>query len=126
MEVIYGRNKLALVNKRQTGVGLGNFDGLHKGHMALINTLIDECKKSGLSSLVYTFSIHPEDVLVKDNKTPVITTIQKKSELLSETSLDYLCFDEFDESLFNRLVEVIDIEKEKITVTFKDGSEVTI
>lgn len=34
--------------------------------------------------------------------------------------------DEFDESLFNRLVEVIDIEKEKITVTFKDGSEVTI
>ncbi len=34
--------------------------------------------------------------------------------------------DEFDESLFNRLVEVIDIEKEKITVTFKDGSEVII
>jgi len=34
--------------------------------------------------------------------------------------------DEFDESLFNRLVEVIDIEIEKITVTFKDGSEVTI
>ncbi|HHW32312.1 MAG TPA: bifunctional riboflavin kinase/FAD synthetase [Clostridiaceae bacterium] len=97
MEVIYGREKLALVNKQQTGVGLGNFDGLHIGHMALINTLIAESKKSGLTSLVYTFSRHPEDVIAKENSTPIITTVQKKSELLAKTSLDYLCFDEFDE-----------------------------
>ena len=34
--------------------------------------------------------------------------------------------DEFDERLFNRLVEVIEVGREKVTVTFKDGSEVTI
>ena len=40
--------------KKHTGVGLGNFDGLHIGHMALINTLISECKLNDLQSVVYT------------------------------------------------------------------------
>lgn len=48
------------------------------------------------------------------------------AELILNLGQVLVLVDEFDESLFNRLVEVIDIEKEKITVTFKDGSEVTI
>jgi riboflavin kinase/FMN adenylyltransferase len=36
------------------GVGLGNFDGLHRGHMALINTLIHKCRLNDLYSVVYT------------------------------------------------------------------------
>ncbi len=48
------------------------------------------------------------------------------AELILNLGQVLVLVDEFDERLFNRLVEVIDIEKEKITVTFKDGSEVTI
>ena len=32
-----------------TGIGLGNFDGLHIGHMALINTLLREARRNGLT-----------------------------------------------------------------------------
>ncbi|MHB8066063.1 MAG: bifunctional riboflavin kinase/FAD synthetase, partial [Ruminiclostridium sp.] len=67
-----------------TGVGLGNFDGLHIGHMALINTLIRESQLNGLSSIVYTFTKHPENILRKKLITPLLLTEQKKIALLSE------------------------------------------
>jgi len=85
-----------------TGVGLGNFDGLHIGHMALINTLIRESQLNGLASIVYTFTKHPENILRKKLITPLLLTEQKKIALLSEISLDYLYFDEFNED-FSRL-----------------------
>lgn len=85
-----------------TGVGLGNFDGLHIGHMALINTLIRESKLNGLASVVYTFKKHPENILRKKLITPLLLTEQKKIELLGETALDFLYFDDFNEK-FSRL-----------------------
>ena len=101
MDVIYAKNENK-VFERPTGVGLGNFDGLHIGHMALINTLIKEAKLNGLESVVYTFTKHPENILRKKLFTPLITTEAKKMELLGETSLETLYFDEFDED-FSRM-----------------------
>lgn len=97
MEVIYGEEAIEKLN-RSTGIGLGNFDGLHIGHMALINTLISESKLNNLDSVVYTFTKHPENILRKSLFTPLITSLNKKIELLGETALKYLYFDEFDES----------------------------
>lgn len=101
MKVIYSEaNEITrLVN---TGIGLGNFDGLHIGHMALINTLVSECRLSGLNSVVYTFDRHPENIIRKKLFTPMLTSNSKKIELLGETKLDYLYFDNFDEN-FSRM-----------------------
>jgi riboflavin kinase/FMN adenylyltransferase len=101
MEVIYNTSGSNVV-KRPTGVGLGNFDGLHIGHMTLINTLISESKFIGLDSVVYTFSKHPENMLRKELFTPLLTTVSKKIQLLGETSLSYMYFDEFNET-FSRM-----------------------
>lgn len=101
MDIIYYK-KGQKVFENITGVGLGNFDGLHIGHMALINTVIKESKLNSLDSVVYTFTKHPENILRKKLFTPLITTETKKMELLEETSLKYLYFDEFDED-FSRL-----------------------
>jgi riboflavin kinase/FMN adenylyltransferase len=101
MRVIYSRDNDKCFNSN-TGVGLGNFDGLHIGHMALINTLIRECRLNGLDSIVYTFNKHPENILRKKLITPLLLTEEKKIALLSEISLDYLYFDEFNEN-FSRL-----------------------
>lgn len=101
MEVIRSTNKNNHFDAN-TGVGLGNFDGLHIGHMALINTLIRESRLNGLSSVVYTFTKHPENILRKKLITPLLLTEQKKIDLLTEISLDYLYFDEFNED-FSRL-----------------------
>ena len=96
MKLIKGINDNSII-KGSTGIGLGNFDGLHVGHMHLINTLISECKLNSLDSVVYTFVKHPENILRKKLFTPLLTSINKKTELLEKTRLDYLCFDEFDE-----------------------------
>lgn len=88
--------------RKHTGVGLGNFDGLHIGHMALINTLISECKLHELQSVVYTFKKHPDTMLRKALISPLITTNEMKTRLLASTDLDILCYQDFDET-FSRL-----------------------
>lgn len=88
--------------RKHTGVGLGNFDGLHIGHMALINTLISECKLNDLHSVVYTFTKHPETMLRKTLMNQLITTNEQKTKILESTALDTLYYKEFDED-FSRL-----------------------
>ncbi len=101
MRTIFG-NENETIAERTTAVGLGNFDGLHVGHMALINTLTNEARINGLHSIIYTFTKHPENILRKKLFTPLLTTVGKRIRLLEGTPLDYLYFDEFDEN-FSRL-----------------------
>lgn len=97
MKVLYGINRDTEI-ERPAGVGLGNFDGLHVGHMALVNTLINESRINGLDSMIYTFTKHPENILRKKLFTPLLTTVNKKIQLLNETALNYIYFEEFDEN----------------------------
>ena len=97
MKAIFGSEN-GKFEKGSTAVGLGNFDGLHIGHMALINTLISESRMNGLESIIYTFTKHPENILRKKLFTPLLMTVGKKIQILSETALHYICFDEFHES----------------------------
>ena len=101
MKAIFGADNAGFA-KRTTAVGLGNFDGLHVGHMALVNTLISEARLNGLETMIYTFTKHPENILRKKLFTPLLTTVGKKIQLLSETALNYTYFDEFDEN-FSRM-----------------------
>lgn len=101
MKVVYGtEGNYKFI--RPTGIGLGNFDGLHVGHMALINTLISESALNSLDSLIYTFSKHPENIIRKELFTPLIIGTDKKVEMLEQTRLDYLYFEKFDET-FSRM-----------------------
>lgn len=49
--------------KLPRGVGLGFFDGVHRGHQELLRTLVHESRRTGLQPAVYTFPRHPESVL---------------------------------------------------------------
>lgn len=101
MKVIYDKNRQIEFSK-PTGIGLGNFDGLHIAHMSLINTLISESKQEALESILYTFNKHPENIIRKKLFTPMITSVNKKIKLLELTGLDYTYFEEFDET-FSRM-----------------------
>lgn len=48
---------------RDIVVGLGNFDGVHVGHQRLISGLVEEARKTGGTSAVFTFHPHPLEVL---------------------------------------------------------------
>ena len=50
----------------ETAAALGNFDGIHKGHQALIDEAVKTAAADGLKSAVFTFSNHPRNVLAGD------------------------------------------------------------
>lgn len=100
MEVIIQNSNLD--KAIHTGVGLGNFDGVHIGHMALIGTLINECRMNNLASVVYTFRKHPENILRKNLVNPLITTNEQKRRIMETQDIDFLYYQDFDEE-FSRL-----------------------
>ena len=53
----------ALAPQKETALTIGVFDGVHKGHRHLIETLIDKAREKGLLSGVVTFHPHPQAVL---------------------------------------------------------------
>lgn len=79
-----------------TAVALGNFDGLHKGHMKLLSMLMDVSQDNGLHSVVYTFDKHPVNILKGENTLKLIADNDYKQELLAGCHLDTLFFESFD------------------------------
>ena len=65
---------------------IGNFDGVHKGHQALIN----ECKKIGEKSVVITFYPHPITVLKTNFNYCFLTALEWKTEIIRNLGADYL------------------------------------
>ncbi len=49
-------------NGKKTAVALGNFDGLHKGHIAVVNKAVTQ-KSNGLEPCILTFEAHPQKTL---------------------------------------------------------------
>lgn len=85
------------ISDQSFGIGLGNFDGIHLAHKELINTLVDECKKRDLTSMIYTFTEHPVNVL-STKKIKIISTMEKKTAILKDMSVDVLTLCKFDQS----------------------------
>lgn len=92
---IYADSKEYDAGRKRSAIGLGTFDGLHAGHMKLIGTLTEEAGKRNLTSVLYTFTGDPDDVLKKGYHTHILTGFDAKAALLRKTGLDYLCVDEF-------------------------------
>lgn len=70
------------------GVALGNFDGVHIGHRVLLDRLLEKGKDSGLSTLVFTFKQHPQNVLLTRNKIPLIYPPEKKKDIILKLGID--------------------------------------
>jgi len=76
---------------------LGIFDGVHRGHMALLNCLVKRARDSKCESVVITFSPHPRLVLEKNNiNLSFLTTIEEKKILLENANVDHLIVIEFN------------------------------
>ena len=68
---------------------IGMFDGVHLGHVSLVDFLKDEARRSGLRSLVITFSRHPQEVLGGASQF-LLQTIDDRLHALAELNPDYL------------------------------------
>jgi riboflavin kinase/FMN adenylyltransferase len=77
---IDGVERLA-ARRGTTLVAIGNFDGVHVGHRAVLATARERAAKDGLSLVVLTFDPHPSEVLGRGRK-PTLTPLDRKAELL--------------------------------------------
>lgn len=73
---------------KPTVIGLGNFDGIHKGHMELMNEVIEKSKSSGLESSVILFNIHTEIIINNKSNQSQLTSLEDKMEILQEIGID--------------------------------------
>lgn len=78
---------------------IGFFDGVHRGHRFLIDCVIEEAQRSGMSSAVITFDRHPREVLQTDYQPDLLSTLDEKLLLLSKTHVDNTVVLHFDASL---------------------------
>lgn len=77
-------------------VTIGSFDGVHLGHRALLEHVIQEARKVGGESVVVTFSPHPREVIPgRADNFRLLTSLQRKAELLEELGVDHLIVVEF-------------------------------
>ncbi len=67
---------------------VGTFDGLHAGHLQLINEMILQSKELGLPNILVTFYPHPRDVVSSDNKVKVLSTLEEKLIILESLGVD--------------------------------------
>jgi riboflavin kinase/FMN adenylyltransferase len=71
-----------------TVVTLGNFDGVHKGHRAVLETLVADARAAGLRSVAVTFDPHPRAIHRPESPPVLITGIDDRIERLAATGLD--------------------------------------
>lgn len=80
----------------KTYIALGSFDGLHLGHMSLINKTLELAKLNSAKSMVFTFKNHPLTVINEEMAPRLIISNDVKSRLLQNIGIDILNFAEFN------------------------------
>ena len=85
------------LNLKSPVTTLGIFDGVHRGHMALLNKLVSRAREENGESVVITFSPHPRLVLESENSNlSFLTTMEEKKMLLEKADVDHLIIIEFN------------------------------
>lgn len=68
---------------------IGNFDGVHLGHQAMLHTLKTAAQPLGLVTGVVTFEPHPREFFAPDDAPPRLTSLREKLELLDNAGMDH-------------------------------------
>lgn len=78
---------------------IGNFDGAHRGHRALVEATLEAARPAGTPALVLTFEPHPRRVFRPDDPPFLLTTLEEKARLLAELGIDGVAAITFDRAL---------------------------
>jgi riboflavin kinase/FMN adenylyltransferase len=74
---------------------VGNFDGVHVGHRAILDTVVSRARALAGDAVVYTFDPHPRKVLRPERAPKLLTTLEQRLELLAEAGVDAVVVERF-------------------------------
>ena len=87
------------LNIKPSAAVIGNFDGVHRGHLEVLKNAKEFSSKSNLPLSVLTFDPHPREFFSKENTNFLLQTVSDKAEALSKNNIDYLINLKFDDLL---------------------------
>jgi riboflavin kinase/FMN adenylyltransferase len=99
-----------------TVLSVGNFDGVHRGHVEVLRNIVHRAKELGAKSMAVTFEPHPVRILRPDSTLKLLTPGPERIRLLADTGLDALLLLPFtrDLSLLTPQVFAQDILKKSL------------
>lgn len=97
MQVHYGTENLHIETPVVT---IGSFDGVHKGHVQVIESLKRVAKRLNGETVIISFEPHPREVLYPLEKRPgILTTLEEKIRILDNYGVDHLIVFQFTRDL---------------------------
>ena len=88
MEIIYYPDDPTPLEWRHPVLALGNFDGLHRGHLKIIDRVRCRAAEVGATSAILTFDPHPPRIVRPDKAPPLLMTKEQKLDRLAEAGID--------------------------------------
>jgi riboflavin kinase/FMN adenylyltransferase len=99
---------------REPVVALGNFDGLHRGHIKIVDRVRRRAAERGGTAVVMTFDPHPPRVVRPDKAPPLIMTLEQKLEAFERAGMQSVAIVEFTRDMSawppERFVEEVLVE----------------
>ncbi len=103
-------------------LALGNFDGLHLGHMSLLNDLIYKAKQAKGISAAFIFEPHPNKILFPQQAPKMLLSSNRKAEMLENMGLGLLIYNTFNTGIAEwspeDFVKMVIVEKLKAHEVF--------
>jgi riboflavin kinase / FMN adenylyltransferase len=100
-----------------TVITLGNFDGIHVGHQALLRNAVNDARALGVQSLVFTFDPHPLRLLAPARAPKLLLSMEDKLQLFDAAGIDIVVLQPFDQSFAN--IEAYDFVRRTLVDTLK-------
>ena len=89
MERLHGLEALPRRDGRAV-ITVGFFDGVHLGHRAVLRRTVDAARERRVPSVAVTFDRHPREVLTPGKEPRLLTTVERKADLIEEAGIDAL------------------------------------
>ena len=96
---IYDSAQAVAPSEQRSVVTIGNFDGIHLGHQALIGRCVAEAKARNLRSVVMSFRPHPVKVLFPERNIKRLFSYQDQQEALTAMGVDVFVVQAFSRAL---------------------------
>lgn len=100
MKLLFGLHQFVCIQKK-IALTIGNFDGVHLGHQALLRKLASEAKKRQLPAVVLLFEPQPAEYFSTKNKLARLSSLREKIMMMEQCGIDIVCCLRFNQDIAN-------------------------